>query len=109
MYSSSHLERQTRWSDPTSLASLAAGEEGVAAAHPKAIREGVMTAPGWEGERAQECIAASFQTTAAAKRLSAHQPRTLPHHALPCPHCGLADSRLPHDGGELGTPTAGSM
>lgn len=27
-----------------------------------------MTAPGWEGERAQECIAACFHTTAAAKR-----------------------------------------
>ena len=36
-----------------------------------------MTAPGREGERAQECTAACFQTTAAAKRPSAppsHEP-----------------------------------
>lgn len=66
-----------RWSDPTSLASLAAREEGEAAAHPKAIREGVMTALGREGERALECIDPSFQRTAAAKCSSAPPPQAM--------------------------------
>lgn len=59
-----------------------------------------MTAPGWEGQHAQECISACFQTTAAAKRLSApptpsHEP--LPRHAFHCPYHGLAHSCLLHN------------
>lgn len=106
MYSSSHLGRETCRSDPTCLASWAAGEDGVAAAHPKAIPEGARVAAGWEGGRAQECIAVCFQAATAAKRPSALLA------TKPAPQCSSLTSRwagqqLPW-WGELGTPTAGS-
>lgn len=86
-----------------------AGCRRAAAAHLKAIQEGVMTALGWEGERAQECIAACFQMTAAAKRPSsplATNPAS-PRSPLSLPWAG---QRLPApQQGELGTPAAGSM
>ncbi|XP_059694155.1 uncharacterized protein LOC132323214 [Haemorhous mexicanus] len=91
---------------------LPKGEDGAAAAHPTAIQEGGMAAPGREG--AQECMASCFRAMAAAEPIrppatNAAPPTTA---ARPVPGgAGDTDRRLGRAAGlhallQRGWPTA---